>query len=194
MKLIKGKNMEMSDGEKLITLMLTELYEKLEINGEIDPDFIRSAIFTDNLWAIPWRFTGIPFQDQSHPEIVNKTLKILQMWGIIESSYGRLNDDDKLKLEELSPVAGKYPKFLGFSVSKECDYLNIAHFLVNDLNRFVEFKGRELNSHHESLDIYNRMLPTFDKEWRESMYSLLSAEKLAMVLNEMVHPENRNKE
>ena len=44
--------MKISDGEKLIILMLSELYEKLGVDGEIEPDFIKSAIFSDQLGGI----------------------------------------------------------------------------------------------------------------------------------------------
>ena len=53
--------MKLTDGEKLIILMLTELYEKLQIDGETDPDFLRAAIFHDHLCGIRWKYSGIPF-------------------------------------------------------------------------------------------------------------------------------------
>jgi len=40
---------KLSDGEKLILLMLSEIYEKTGIEGEIEPEFIQSAIFGDHL-------------------------------------------------------------------------------------------------------------------------------------------------
>ena len=70
--------MKISDGEKLILLMLSELYDRLEINGEIESEFIRSAIFSNNIWAIPWKYSGIPFEDQDDPEIVKEVLDILK--------------------------------------------------------------------------------------------------------------------
>ncbi len=39
--------MKFSDGEKVIALMLCELYDKLGVDGEIDHDFLRSAIQSD---------------------------------------------------------------------------------------------------------------------------------------------------
>ena len=29
-----------------------------------DVDFIRSAIFSNNTWSIPWKYVGIPFEEQ----------------------------------------------------------------------------------------------------------------------------------
>jgi len=39
--------MKITDGEKLILLMLSDLYERLGVEGEIEPEFIKSAIFSD---------------------------------------------------------------------------------------------------------------------------------------------------
>ena len=55
--------MKLSDGEKLIILMLSELYEKLGVEGEIEPDFIKSAIFGNQLWGLKWKYSGIPFEE-----------------------------------------------------------------------------------------------------------------------------------
>lgn len=59
--------MKLTDGEKLIILMLTEMYEKLQIEGETEPDFLRSAIFNDHLWGIRWKYSGIPFEQAEDP-------------------------------------------------------------------------------------------------------------------------------
>ena len=50
----------MKDSEKLILLMLSEIYENLEIDSsEVNPGFIKSAIFTDNTWGITWEYSMI---------------------------------------------------------------------------------------------------------------------------------------
>src|SRR5688572_7612554 len=110
----RSGGMKISDGEKLIILMLTELYKKLELEDEIDPDFIRSAIFSDNLWSIPWKYPGIPFADQDTPEVVKEVLDILDMWSLIEHRYERLSKEEKAKLEQGAGAFGKEPKFRGF--------------------------------------------------------------------------------
>lgn len=40
----RSPTMKLTDGEKLIILMLTEMYEKLQIKGETEPDFLRSDL------------------------------------------------------------------------------------------------------------------------------------------------------
>ena len=68
--------MKITDGEKLILLMLSELYDAVEIDGEIDADFVRSAIFYDHTWSIPWKYPGIPFEGQETPDVVKEVLDI----------------------------------------------------------------------------------------------------------------------
>lgn len=183
--------MKITDGEKLILLMLSELYDSLEIKGEVEPDFIRSAIFSDKTWSIPWKYSGIPFENQETPEIVKEVLDILDMWSFIEYSYGELSDEEKSIVEKEADPFGKDPQFRGFDGNNETDYMSTTSFIVNQLDRFEEFKGRGFNSHCPSVDVYNRMLAVFEIMRRDSYLEVLSAEQLVTILNEKIHPENR---
>lgn len=183
--------MKISDGEKLILLMLSELYDKLGVDGEIEPDFIRSAIFTDNTWSIPWKYSGIPFESQESPQIVKEVLDILDMWSVIERSYANLTDADKKFVEEEAAPFGKDPAFRGFDGNNETDHMGTASFLVNELDRFEEFKGRDFNSHCPSLDTYNRMLSAYKPIMKKLFFQPLSAQHIVEILKEKIHPDNR---
>jgi uncharacterized protein YfbU (UPF0304 family) len=183
--------MKITDGEKLILLMLSELYDKLNVEGEIEPDFIRSAIFSNNMWSIHWKYSGIPFEDQETPEIVKEVLDTLEMWSFIERSYKNLTDDQKAIVEKEAAPFGENPSFPGFDGNNESEYMGTASFLVNDLDRFEEFKGRDFNSHYPSLDSYHRMLTVFKPIVRKSNFQLLSARNIIEILKETVHPESR---
>lgn len=183
--------MKLTDGEKLIVLMLSEVYEKLEINGEIDPDFIRSAIFNDKLWGINWKYSGIPFENSEDPKIVKEVIDILDMWSFIESSYQELSDEDKSLLEKNAAPFGKDPKFIGFDGNNETDYMGTALFIVNDLERFEKFKGRSLNSHSPSVDSHQRMLSVFEPMRHRLTPRLLSVNDLTLILKERIHPSHR---
>jgi len=183
--------MNITDGEKLILLMLSELYERLNIEGEINPEFIKSAIFSHNLWGIPWKYSGIPFENQDTPPIVKDVLDILDMWSFIERAYQKLSKDDQKKLEEDAHPFGKDPKFTGFDGNNESEHMNIASFLVNDLERFQEFKGRSLNAHMPTLDTYHRMISEFEKIRNTLGYRPMSLAQLTTVLREIIHPEHR---
>lgn len=183
--------MKITDGEKLIILMLSELYDKLEIDGEVDPDFIRSAIYSDNLWGIPWKFSGIPFEDQKDPDIVAEVIDILDMWSFIERGYENLSPEEKAHVEVAAAPFGKDPKFIGFDGNQESSYMGTAYFIIDDLERFEEFKGRDLNSHGPSIDSYKRMLSIFIPIRKNLINSPLSSEKLINILKEKVHPSER---
>jgi len=186
--------MKLTDGEKLIILMLSELHEQLDINGEIDPEFVKSAIFNDKLWGLRWKYPGIPFEEVDDPEIVKEVVDILDMWSFIEFSYQRLSDDDKATLEKIAHPFGKDPKFQGFDGNNETEYMSTAMFVVNELDRFEEFKGRNFNSHFSSIDSYKRMLSAFEPMRKQLSFEPFSAEALAAVLNEKTHPSNRDKQ
>lgn len=183
--------MNITDGEKLILLMLSELYDRLDVQGEVEPDFIRSAIFSDNLWSIPWKYPGIPFEEQKDPENVREILDILEMWSFIEPSYEKLSVDEKAYLEKEASPFGKDPKFSGFDGNNESTYMGTASFIVNELHRFQEFKGRDFNSHCPSIDSYKRMLVEFERIRSDLKYGQLSAEQLAIILKARTHPSRR---
>lgn len=183
--------MKITDGEKLILLMLSELYEKLEVDGEIDPDFIRSAIFGDHTWSIPWKYVGVPFENQETPEIVSHVLDILDMWSFIERSYENLSDSEKEYIEKEADPFGKNPKFPGFDGNNESEYMSVASFIVNELDRFEVFKGRGFNSHAPLVESYDRMLPVFKGILRDLNFEPLSAKNIADILKARIHPTRR---
>jgi uncharacterized protein YfbU (UPF0304 family) len=183
--------MKLTDGEKLIVLMLSELYEKLEIKGEIEPDFIKSAIFSDQLWGLKWKYSGIPFEESEDPEIVREVVDILDMWSFIEQAYSQLNEEQKAKLEADVPFFGKDPKFIGFDGNNETEYMGTAMFLVNELERFQEFSGRSFNCHSPSIDGHHRMLIVFEPIRKTLSSEPLSLEQLTEILKEKAYPSHK---
>ncbi|ACS80421.1 YfbU family protein [Maridesulfovibrio salexigens] len=183
--------MHISDGEKLILLMLSDLHDKLEVESELDPEFIRSAILKEKTWGIPWKYPGIQFEDKSAPVELSQVLDILDMWTSVEHSYAQLNSEEKAYVHEQAKPFGNDPKFKGFDGNNETEYMSIAYFLINDLDRFTNFKGRGLNSHVPSMETYSRMTATFKKIVDKTSSFQLSKEDLAKVLKEKIHPENR---
>ncbi|PHM68399.1 YfbU family protein [Xenorhabdus kozodoii] len=183
--------MEIRDSEKLILLMLCDLYEKNNIEGDIDHNFIRDAIYEHQTWAIPWKHSGIPFEHQDTPSDVKTVFDILDMWRVIEYSYAELNEDEKNKLAVDAEPFGRNPFFRGFDGNNETNLLVATDFIINKLGRFKEFKRRDLNSHAPSLDGYLRMLKIFTPELKNNMGHPLSVEQLTLILLEKRHPSNR---
>ena len=176
--------MELSSGEKLILIMLSEIYEHLKIKGDIDPQFVREAIFSENTWGIAWKYPGIIGSGETPTSpVVSKVLDILEMWELLETSYSRLQPPDKARLEKEAESFGSDVRFRGFDGNHETEYMGVAGFLVNDLERFSTFKGRDLNSHMPLLDTYGRMLAVYKSIRNSYDFDLLNAEQIIEILN-----------
>lgn len=75
--------MKLSDSEKLILLMLSEVFEKLKVEGSIDPGLVKNAISHDHPWALKWEYERVlESRKNNHP--ANQMVDILNMWTIIE--------------------------------------------------------------------------------------------------------------
>jgi uncharacterized protein len=184
--------MKLSDGEKLILVMLSEIHQKLKIEDGVDSELVQSAIFSGNLWGLKWEFTGIFHDSEPTPEMVTEVVDILDMWSFIEKADQSLSPDDKAQVEREATPFGKHVKFTGFDGNGEAGYISVARFLIDELDRFGEFKGRELNSHVPfSLDAHRRMLAVFTPLRPSLTESDLSANQITRILKERIHPENR---
>lgn len=174
--------MTLSDGEKLILIMLSEMYDAQAVKGEIDPDFIRAAIFGDHVWAISWKYSGIPFaQKKDDPPEVKETVDILAMWDLVEFAYEHLSDDDK-KWLLAETKRSELPCFIGFDGNADRHY-DIARFMIEHLDRFSRFQERGMNSHHTVLPGYLRMQSALaDYMHSPSPQFPLSKETLAKII------------
>ncbi|WP_122454769.1 YfbU family protein [Pseudomonas viridiflava] len=182
--------MKLTNGERLITLMLCELYDKLDVVGEVDPDFLRTAIYTENEWSLAWKYPGIPFESGEEPRELREVLDILEMWSFIEASYADLSETEKTSLLAETHPFDTAPKLPGFDGNNEAEYISISSTLIDQLDRFQDFSGRDLNAHMPTLAMHRRMLEKFS-EVREGSWNLLDIDELKIVLAERVHPENR---
>jgi uncharacterized protein len=145
--------MHLTNPEKLILIMLCEIHEKLDIRSDINTELLTSAIYSDNTWALSWQMKGIVGDSpQPTPPIVNVVTSILGMWSLIEQAYEKFDQPNKDKIESDTATFGSSVKFSGFDGNNESEHLSIATFLVNDMGRFSQFRGRDLNSHYPSID------------------------------------------
>lgn len=100
--------------------------------------------------------------EEPTPPKVTEVVNYLDMWRFIERSFHQLSDPDKQRLAEEAGVFGVDPKFRGFDGNNEGEYMNIARFMIEDLNRFAEFAERDLNSHFPMVSTYRRMFGLFE--------------------------------
>jgi uncharacterized protein len=137
--------MELRDGEKLILIMLSEIHEQLKVQGEIDPQFVREAIYSGNAWPLSWQFPGVFGTQEANESVRREVVDFLDMWSFIERSHSSLSPTDKERVAEAGPL-GWNVQFYGFDGNSEGDHLNVARFVIAQLDRFSDFKGRILNS------------------------------------------------
>jgi uncharacterized protein len=142
--------------------MLADMYKAMKIKGEFDPEFISRTIYSDNLWGFNWELSGIPFEPFENPPEVRETTDYLDMWRFLEQDFEQLSPADKAKLAKDADPYGTSVRFSGFDGNNEPHY-HIASYMVKDLPMaFEHFKGRDLNSHHPSVDRYRRMYTVFE--------------------------------
>jgi len=166
--------------EKINLLMVCEIYEHLEIAGEFDPAFVKSAVLGGHMWALEWDLGGL--SEPAVPrELAEEVGTILDMWSYIEYSFGELDSAGRADLQAKAPVWGKDPKFRGFDGNHETLHMSVAAFMVEKMRRFSEFKGRSFNSHSPEIEMSRRMLREFQSTVRAG--SPLSADQLATILN-----------
>ncbi len=181
----------LSYGEKLISLMLCDLYNQLKLAGEIGSKIIESVIHGGHHWAFRWEYRNIFHEHLDNIDTVVEVVHVLEMWQLIEHGYGKLSKKDKARINAEAEALGKQFVFPGFDGDFEREHLGIARFLINDLKGFSTFKGRDLNSHTPLLKAYRRMLPVYEPMMRNRMHGELNTTQIAKLLNAMIHPKHR---
>jgi len=180
--------MKLTNPEKLILLMLSKIHEHLNIKSDIDPVFVKEAIYSKNTWGFEWQYPSL-FESSGRDSIeVTDVVNTLDMWWILEESYKELSDDEKTRLEELSPLYGKNLEFPGFDGNNEGELLSIANFLTGQLDRFTSFKGRIKNSHFPTVALYRRMYEAFEPIRRTLDSRSLTVDQIGKILNARNYP------
>lgn len=157
---VTGKAVHLSAGDKLNFMLLRDLVKHLKIPTETDVDLMAEVIYGGHYWAPAWEMQGLFHNHADRPADVSLVVNVLDMWSFIEERIDKLEPDDveKVKAENY----GHVPKFAGFDGNNESELMNIAHFLVEKMNRFSRFKGRDLNSHSPSVARQRRMVAAFE--------------------------------
>lgn len=181
---VLGKgSIRISHGETLILMMLRDLYKHQNIEGEIQPDFVGEAILGGHYWGLEWQYSGLFHGHVDREEVVHEVVQVLDMWSFIESGYARLSDEGKKEVEEEVGPWGQHVKFPGFDGNNEIEHFSIARFLIDYLDRFETFKGRDLNSHFPSIERYRRMCQAFEPLRRTLVGRELSSSEIIDLLN-----------
>lgn len=148
--------MELRPADRLIIIMLTDIYKKLGISGEVDAEFISAALYGHHTWALDMELTHLIGGDDVRPNVKTDVLNILDMFSLIERSY-------KPQKAALAIADDHWLEFHGFDGNHETDYMSVARFLVDDMGRFTEFAKRDFNSHMPTVDTYLAMYRVFER-------------------------------
>jgi uncharacterized protein len=188
-----SRDITISDGEKLIISMLSDVHKHLEVKGENDTSFVMEAIYGGHYWGLGWKYSGLFHGHKDSKQVVSEVVDVLDMWSFIESACDKLSPKDKARVEKEAAPFGTHVRFLGFDGNNETEHLGIARFLIDELERFSSFEGRDLNSHMPSVETYRRMLRVFEPMRSGLVGRELGATELIELLNEKTHPEHRKK-
>lgn len=172
-----------SDGEKMLMLMMRDVFKALKIKDpDSDPDFLAEVIYGGHYWAPKWDMQGVFHDHVDNPRDVSHVVDVLDMWSFIEEAYEDFSAAEKAAIAETVGPLGKHVQFSGFDGNNESSQMSIARFLVNKMDRFSRFKGRDLNSHHPTYNRYSRMVALFEPMRATLVGHGLSADQVATLL------------
>lgn len=174
--------MKLTNAEKLILVMLSDITEKLHIDHGIDPKLVKSAIHSGNAWGLDWKYPGLGPTDQAAPAAANEVTNILEMWTYIEEAYKELSSDDKTRVKTEAGLSGP-PRFSGFDRDGELQFNNIAYFLIYDLKLFKKFKLDTLDATSPMLPGYKKMVKVWETVKPELAGVSLNAGQLVKILS-----------
>lgn len=178
--------MKFTPEQKLIIKLLCEIHQKLNIDDGMNADVIAYAIETSNTWAI----TDHHHFDTQEPisrDTVSFVCDVLDMYENLNYSFRQLSASDKKSILSIYKAAVKdgdqNPIPLpGFDGNNEGIYRNIIKMLFK-MERYVDTKGKTLNSHRRMLSTYWRMLNVYEKVNDHKSGSPLSAEDIKKILD-----------
>lgn len=178
-----NRSVNFSDGEKMLMLMMGDIYEKLQIKGaEMDPKFLADVIYGGHYWAPKWEMNGVFHNHSDDPMELKHVTNVLDMWSFMEEAYEVLSADEKaLIVQEVGPWASNVV-FPGFDGNEEGSQMQIASFLVEKMNRFTRFKGRSMNSHVLTFKRYSDMYRLFEPIRTTLVGKRLSVQQLIALL------------
>ncbi len=186
---VATETVKFSDGEKILMMMLRDIYKHLKIDGDIDPDFVGEVLWGGHYWAPKWILTGLFHGHQDDPRDLHLVMEVLDMWELVEFAYENCSKKEKDRIAKEADPFGKSVKFPGFDGNNEASHLGIARFFVEKMDRWNRFEGRAFNSHHPTLEMYRRMLETFGPMRKGLGNKGLSPDQLIQILNAMKYRE-----
>ncbi|EPK8200537.1 YfbU family protein [Morganella morganii] len=183
--------MSYSQADKLQLLMMCDIYRALGIGNSFNPDVIEEAISTDNYWAIGWNNEALNDGNEL-PEKVRFVIDTIEMYSLLDYTYSNMSDDDKkLVSTEVQFFSSEHSTtFPGFDGNNEHKYIQIAR-LLKMLGAF-EDSDITKNSHHPSIETYQRMLDVFLSVRGKFIHGTgIPTSDFIQIYLARIHPSNR---
>lgn len=185
------RHITLSDGEKLIVMMLCQLFKHQKIESEIDPAFVEEVMYGGHYWGLDWGYSGLFHSHEDSDAVVTEVVDVLDMWNFLERGFGALSKKDKERVAQEAKPFGEHVVFGGFDGNSESEYIGVARFLINKLDRFTDFKGRDFNAHMPTLDMHRRMLSVFEPLRKNLIGRDLDASEIIQIMQAKLHPSRR---
>lgn len=151
-----------SDGEKILLWMISDLFKSLKIKSDFEPKFMQKALVGGHYWAIRREHSGL-FPREVDEAVVSEVTNFLDMWRFIESAGAQFSKAERTEIAKEVGAARLDFRFPGFDHQNgEVDHLSVARFYVEELDSFSFLKGRDLDSHFQTLPGYRRMYVVFE--------------------------------
>ena len=184
--------MEMTKAERLIVLMLCDLYKSHGEDKMFNPKLIEYAVAQGQLWALSWEYGGLLNADSPTKAQVDLVADVMTMWQVIEAFMSRFTPDQQ---NEVVVATGRRLEHIKFEGFYEEPYRSIFGFMLEELGRWPQFAGRDYSKMLPVLEADLRMLVKY-KEMRDAnkLGLELTPEQVIEIVNERVHPENRKDE
>ncbi|QFT29545.1 hypothetical protein FIV00_03555 [Labrenzia sp. THAF82] len=180
----KDEELRLNKPNRLIVWMLSELLKNLpDYENQDTVKLIQKALYGGHFWALDWELTGVLHSHTDSRQALKLVVDTLDMWVFIERAYAAFSKADRERLEKVVPYRGKDPKFIGFDGNNETEYMGIAQFLVDEMERFQDFKGRSMNSHSPKVGVYYRMVRQFEPIRANLVGREMTVDEIADVLN-----------
>jgi uncharacterized protein YfbU (UPF0304 family) len=155
-----GQALHFTPGDKLLFTLLSDIADKLGVEGQADRELMSEVFRGGHYWAPLWMRQGLFHHDADRPEDVEFVVEVLQMWSDLEAGFDALAPSERETV--MASQAGRALHFDGFDGNHESDLHGIASFLVERMGRFSRFKGRAgLNANGRRVERYRRMLRVY---------------------------------
>ncbi|QWP77524.1 YfbU family protein [Lysobacter sp. K5869] len=178
--------MKLTNNERLVVAMLASIQRKLGIgehDDEVDPDFVTSALYHGQEWALIERYAGL-FQTEPTPPLIAAIRLHMQMWSALEESYEALPRAERAEVLEQVGASACPPRFPGYDGREEQRFLVATRYLIQYLKEYPNFADRsDFNSGRRMLPQYEAMSEIYREEVGQAAPGhMLSANQIVRLL------------